>query len=1043
MNNISAPFIKRPVATTLLLIAVVLAGAAAYTLLPIAPLPQIDFPTIFVSAGLPGGSPEVMAASVATPLEKQFTRIAGVTEMTSSSSVGSAQVVLQFDLSRDINAAARDVQAAINAAAGYLPANLPTKPRYRKANPSDAPILILSMTSDVVPKPQLYDIASSIFAQKLSQVKGVGSVNVGGSALPAVRVEVNPQPVSKYNVGLDQIGTFLQGANANKPQGEIADANMRWSLSATDQLLQAKDYKNLIVVYRNNAPVRLSDLGRVVDSTEDVRNMGLSNGKPAVLLQINRQPNANIIDTVDRVKALLPQFRATLPPNVQMNIDTDRTLTIRSSVNDAERNMIISISLVILVVFVFLRNLPATFIPSISVPVSLIGTFSFMYLWGYTLDNLSLMGLAIATGFVVDDAIVVIENITRHIEHGMKPMAAAMRGAQEIGFTVLSMSISLIAVFIPILLMPGIMGRLFREFAVVLSVSIFMSLLVSLTATPMMCARMLKSNQKHGSLYNFGERIFQWVLSTYGSALQVVLNQTAAVMVVVSLTIGVSVYLYIKIPKGFFPQQDTGRLQGNVQGQQHISYQALSEKVKWFEEQVRNDPAVETVNVTAGSNAGGRGGGNNANMNIQLKSFEERGRITSDQVIARIRQKTQNMPGAVLYLQNSQDIRIGGRQSNAQYQYTLQTQDLDLLAQWAPRVLARLALLPQLVDVSSDQQNSGLSSQVVIDRDTASRLGLTAQAVDSALYDAFGQRQVSTMYKSINQYHVVLALQQQWWESPAFLDQIYVQTPRGLSIPLSTFAHFREGITPLSLPHQGQFPSTTVSFNLPEGVSLSDATNAIHKAELDIGMPASITGRFAGTAQAFQDALSSQPMLIGAALLAVYIILGILYESMIHPLTIISTLPSAGVGALIALVMFRTQLTIVALIGIILLIGIVKKNAIMMIDFALAAERNEGLSPRDAIFQACMLRFRPIMMTTACALLGGMPLALGLGSGSELRRPLGITIVGGLLVSQMLTLFTTPVIYLSLDRLRLRFKARKPEYRHRPGILIPGGSTGD
>ena len=1043
MSSISEPFIKRPVATTLLIIAIVLAGAVAYTLLPVAPLPQIDFPTIFVMAGLPGGSPEVMAASVATPLEKQFTRIAGVTEMTSSSSVGSATVVLQFDLSRDINAAARDVQAAINGAAGYLPANLPTNPRYRKANPADAPIIILSMTSDVVPKPQLYDIASSIFAQKLSQVKGVGSVNVGGSALPAVRVEVNPQPVSKYNVGLDQIGTFLQGANANKPQGEISDGNMRWGLSATDQLLQAKDYKDLIVVYRNNAPVRLSDLGRVVDGTEDVRNMGLSNGKPAVLLQISRQPNANIIDTVDRIKALLPQFRATLPPNVQLNIDTDRTLTIRSSVNDAQRNMLISISLVILVVFVFLRNLPATIIPSISVPVSLIGSFSIMYLCGYTLDNLSLMGLAIATGFVVDDAIVVIENITRHIEHGMQPMAAALRGAQEIGFTVLSMSISLIAVFIPILLMPGIVGRLFREFAVVLSVSIFMSLLVSLTATPMMCARMLKSNQKHGKLYNFGERIFQWVLSTYGSALQVALNQTVPVLIVVGLTVGVSVYLYIKIPKGFFPQQDTGRLQGNVQGQQHISYQALSEKVKWFEEQVRNDPAVDVVNVTAGSNAGGRGGGNNANMNIQLKSFEERGRITSDQVVARIRQKTQNMPGAVLYLQNSQDIRIGGRQSNAQYQYTLQTQDLDLLAQWAPRVQARLSLIPQLVDVSSDQQNSGLSSQVVIDRDTASRLGLTAQAVDSALYDAFGQRQVSTMYKSINQYHVVLALEQQWWESPAFLDQIYVQTPRGLSIPLSTFTHFREGITPLSLPHQGQFPSTTISFNLPDGVSLSDAVNAIHKAELDIGMPASITGKFAGTAQAFQDALSSQPILIGAALLVVYIILGMLYESLIHPLTIISTLPSAGVGALIALVLFRTQLTIVALIGIILLIGIVKKNAIMMIDFALAAERNEGLSPRDAIFQACMLRFRPIMMTTACALLGGMPLALGLGSGSELRRPLGITIVGGLLVSQMLTLFTTPVIYLSLDRLRVRFKARKPEYRHRPGILIPGGASGD
>jgi len=1041
MSSISAPFIRRPVATTLLTVAVVLAGGLAYRLLPVAPLPQIDYPTIFVNATLPGGSPEVMAASVATPLEKQFTRIAGVTEMTSFSSIGSAGIVLQFDLSRDINAAARDVQAAINAAAGYLPANLPQNPRYRKINPADAPILILSMTSDVVPRPKLYDIASSIFAQKLSQVGGVGQVNVGGSALPAVRVEVNPQPVSAYNVGLDQIGSFLQGANANKPQGELENAETVYQLSATDQLLEAKDYKNLVVMYRNNAPVRLSDLGRVVDGTEDIRNMGLSNGKPAILLFINRQPNANIIETVDRIKALLPVFRATLPPNVQLNIDTDRTLTIRSSVQDAQRNMLISIGLVILVVFVFLRNFSVTIIPSISVPVSLIGAFGVMYLVGYTLDNLSLMGLAIATGFVVDDAIVVIENITRHIENGMQPLEAALKGAEEIGFTVLSMSVSLIAVFIPILMMSGIVGRLFREFAVVLSVSIFMSLLVSLTTTPMMCARMMKPKHEHGRLYNVTENFFQWMLSTYASALEVVLNRTAPVMVVMMLTIGVSVYLYIKIPKGFFPQQDTGRLQGNVMGQQHISYQALVEKTKWFEEQVRNDPAVENVNVTAGSNAGGRGGTNNANMNIQLKSFEQRGSLTSDQVIARIRQKTQNMPGATLYLQNSQDIRIGGRQSNAQYQYTIQSQDLDLLGQWGPRILARLSLLPQLVDVSSDLQNSGLSSKVIIDRDTAARLGLTAQAVDSALYDAFGQRQVSNIYKSINQYHVVLALEQQWWENPAFLNTIYVQTPRGLTVPLSAFAHFTEGTTPLSLAHQGQLPATTFSFNLPAGVSLGDATNAIHKAELDIGMPVSITGHFAGTAQQFQASLANQPVLIGTALLAVYIILGVLYESLLHPLTIISTLPSAGVGALIALVLFRTELTIVALIGIILLIGIVKKNAIMMIDFALAAERNEGMSPRDAIFQACLLRFRPIMMTTACALLGGLPLALGLGSGSELRRPLGITIVGGLLVSQMLTLFTTPVIYLSMDRLRQRFSGRKATYRHRPGFLIPGGVT--
>jgi len=1038
--SISTPFIERPVATTLLTVAIVLAGGIAYELLPVAPLLQIDYPTINVSAGLPGGSPEVMAASVATPLEKQFTRIAGVTEMTSSSSVGSVNVTLQFDLNRDINAAGRDVQAAINAAAGNLPANLPTNPKYRKNNPADAPILIMSMTSNVVPRSKLYDIASSVFAQKLSQVQGVGNVNVGGSSLPAVRVEVNPQPVSQYNVGLDQIGSFLQGANANKPQGELWNSTSATPLSATDQLFLASEYKDLIVVYRNNSPVRLSDLGRVIDSTEDVRNMGLSNGRPAVTIQINRQPNANIIETVDRIKSLLPQFRASLPPNVQMNIDTDRTLTIRSSVFDAQLNMVISIVLVIFVVFFFLRNGWATFIPSISVPVSLIGTFGAMYLLGYTLDNLSLMALAIATGFVVDDAIVVIENITRHIENGVQPMKAALQGAEEIGFTVLSMSISLIAVFIPILMMGGIVGRLFREFAVVLSIAIAVSMVISLTATPMMCARLLKVKHEHGWFYNTTEKFFQWIISTYSSALAVVLDRTIPVMIVMAVTMAATVYLYIQLPKGFFPQQDTGRLQGNVQGQQHISYQAMEEKVRWFEEKVRNDPAVDVVNVALGSNGGGRGGGNNANMNIQLKDFKSRGGLTSDQVITRIRAKTQDMAGAVLYLQNSQDIRIGGRQSNAQYQYTLQTQELSLLNQWAPRVTARLARLPQLVDVSSDQQSSGLSSNVIIDRDTASRLGLTAQAVDSALYDAFGQRQVSTMYKSINQYHVVLALQQQWWQSPDFLQKIYVQTPKGISVPLSTFTHFREGITPISLPHQGQFPATTISFNLPDGEALSDAVNAINKAEIDIGMPPSITGKFAGTAQAYQDSLSNQPILIGTAILAVYIILGILYESLVHPLTIISTIPSAGIGALIALVLFRTELSIVAMIGIILLIGIVKKNAIMMIDFALAAERNDGMTPRDAIFQACLLRFRPIMMTTACALLGGLPLAMGLGSGSELRRPLGITIVGGLLVSQMLTLFTTPVIYLSLDNLRRRF-SREPQKYKRPGFLIPGGAV--
>jgi multidrug efflux pump len=1037
--SVSSPFIARPVATTLLTIAITLAGAIGYTQLPVSPLPQVDFPTIFVSAGLPGGSPEVMAASVATPLEKQFTRIAGVTEMTSNSSVGSATVIMQFDLSRDINAAARDVQASISAAAAYLPANLPTNPRYRKVNPSDAPILIMSLESNVVPTPVLYDMASSVLAQKLAQVPGVGQVNVNGSSLPAVRVELNPQPVSQYNVGMDQIASFLQGANANRPKGELIDRDLTLPLQTTDQLLQASQYQNLVAVYRNGAPVRLSDLGHVFDSVEDVRNMGLANGRPAVLIQVSRQPNANIIATADAVRAVLPQFQASLPPTVILKVDNDRTNTIRASVIDAERSMIISISLVILVVFVFLRNGWATFIPSVSVPVSLISTFGAMYLIGYTLDNLSLMALTIATGFVVDDAIVVIENIMRHIENGIAPMQAALLGAKEIGFTVLSMSVSLIAVFIPILMMGGIVGRLFREFAVVLSVAIAISMVVSLTTTPMMCARLLKVKHQHGRMYNWTERGFQFIISTYSAALEAVLSHTAMTMLVMLLTIGTSVYLYIKVPKGFFPQQDTGRLQGQIQGQQHISFAALADKVRWFEQQVRTDPDVDTVDSFAGSGSGGfgRGGGNSAQLFCQLKPIGVR-TATADEVIARLRRKTSGMPGAQLFLQSNQDVRVGGRQGNAQYQYTIQTQELPLLAEWGPKVLERLGHLPEITDVSSDQQNSGLSENVIIDRDTASRLGLTAQAVDSALYDAFGQRQVSTMYKSINQYHVVLALEQKWWSSPSVLDKVYVQTPRGIEVPISAFAKWSEGITPLSIPHQGQFPSSTISFNLAEGISISDAVIAINKAEIEMGLPAQITGSFAGTAKAFQDSVSNQPVLILTALLAVYIILGILYESLIHPLTIISTIPSAGIGALIALVLFRTQLDIIAMIAIILLIGIVKKNAIMMIDFALAAERNEGMNSRDAIFQACLLRFRPIMMTTMAALLGALPLALGSGTGSELRRPLGIAIVGGLIVSQMLTLFTTPVIYLSLDRLRHRF-SRKVTGRRRPSILIPGG----
>jgi multidrug efflux pump len=1039
--SISTPFIYRPVATTLFLVAITLAGGLAYTLLPVSALPEVDFPTITVTASLPGASPAVMAASVATPLEKQFTRIAGVTEMTSNSSVGAAQVTLQFDLNRDINAAAREVQAAINSSAGLLPSNLPSLPRYKKINPADQPILLMTLESDVVPRPQLYDIASSVFAQKLSQVNGVGQVQVGGSSLPAVRVEVNPQPVSNYNVGLDQIGTFLQNANANRPKGALANADVQVPIYASDQLFLAKEYKDLVVVYRNGAPVRLSDLGRVIDGNEDVRNLGIVNGNPMVLIQINRQPNANIVDTVARIKALIPQFQAQLPPTVRFKIASDRTITTRDSMRDAQRNMIVSIGLVILVVFVFLRSGWSTFIPSVAVPVSILATFGAMYLMGYTLDNLSLMALTIATGFVVDDAIVVVENITRHLENGMKPMQAALKGAAETGFTVLSMSVSLIAVFIPILMMSGVVGRLFREFAITLSAAIVVSMIVSVTVTPMMCAWLLKEHRQHGYMYMLGDRFFKWIISAYASALDVVLDHPSSVLLVILLTLGVNVYLYVKIPKGFFPQQDTGRLNGAILGEQHISYQALVEKAKWFEEQVRNDPDVETVMMVAGTSGGGFGG-NAAAINVQLKPVGVR-KSTSDQVIARLRRQTAGMPGAIMFLQNSQDVRVGGRQGNAQYQYTLQGPDFESLAEWGPRVLQRLSALPQIADVSSDLQNSGLSSSVIIDRDTASRLGLTAQAVDSALYDAFGQRQVSVMYKSINQYHVVLALQQQWWENPDFLKIIYVQTPKGTDVPLSSFTHFAQGLTPIRLPHQGQFPATTFSFNLAENVPLSDAVVAIDRAEVDIGLPANITGRFAGTARAYQQALSNQPVLIGTALLAVYIVLGILYESLIHPLTIISTLPSAGVGALVAMVLFKSNLDIVGMIGIILLIGIVKKNAIMMIDFALAAERNEGMDSRNAIYQACLLRFRPIMMTTMCALLGGMPMALGWGAGAELRKPLGIAIVGGLLVSQMLTLFTTPVIYLYLDRLRKRFTSRQPSYRHRPGFLVPGGVAGD
>ena len=1029
--NISAPFIKRPVATTLLTVAVGLAGAVAYRFLPVSPLPQVDFPTIRVSAKLPGASPETMASSVATPLERQFGRIAGVTEMTSSSSIGSTSVVLQFDLNRNIDAAARDVQAAINAAHGQLPSNLPSNPSYKKVNPADAPILMLAMTSDLVSKARMYDIASSILQQKLSQVEGVGEVDVGGGALPAVRVDANPTILNHYGLSLEDLRSVLGSANANRPKGSLADQNQTWSLGATDQLLKADAYRPLLVAYQNGGAIRLGDVATVTDSVEDIRTGGLANGKPAVLLIVYRQPGANIIETVDRVLALLPLFRASIPPTVTLSVVLNATTTIRASVRDVELTLLISIGLVILVVFLFLRSLRSTLIPSVAVPISLIGTFGGMYLLGYSLDNLSLMALTIATGFVVDDAIVVIENITRYLEQGMAPLQAALVGAREIGFTVLSISISLVAVFIPILMMGGIIGRLFREFAVTLSLAIGVSLLVSLTTTPMMCATLLRPHdqESHGPLYRASERVFQWVLKRYETSLSWVLNHQPLMLAVTLLTMVATVYLYIIIPKGFFPQQDTGRINGSIQGDQDISFQEMRGRITQLAKIVLQDPAIDAV---MGFNGGGFGGRplNAGNMFITLKPLAER-KISADQVIGRLRGKLARIPAVTLYLQPVQDVRVGGRSANAQYQYTLQSDSVKDLLVWGPRMLQKLKTVPGLLDVNSDQQNKGLEAQLVIDRATAARLGITTQMIDNTLYDAFGQRQVSTMYTQLNQYHVVLEVDPQFWQSPEGLEHIYVKTTSGAQVPLSAFTHYEPSTSPLVVTHQGQFPSVTLSFNLRPGLALGDAVEAVEEAGREIGLPASIHGSFQGTAQVFESSLATEPLLIAAALITVYIVLGVLYESTIHPVTILSTLPSAGLGALLALLLFRTELSVIALIGIILLIGIVKKNAIMMIDFALDAERNEGKSPVDAIYQACLLRFRPIMMTTMAALLGGLPLALGGGVGSELRRPLGIAIVGGLILSQALTLFTTPVVYLYLDRYRLYFARHRAARQER------------
>src|SRR6266852_2019095 len=1014
-SNFSAPFVRRPVATSLVTIAIFLSGVIAFRYLPVAPLPQVDLPTIGVGAGLPGASPETMASAVATPLERQFGRIAGVTQMTSSSTLGNTGITLQFDLNRDINAAARDVEAAINAARSQLPADIPSQPTYRKVNSADSPILLLSLTSDTIPAGQIYDASDSILAQKIAQVEGVGQVFTWGSSRPAVRVQVNPQQLNSYGISLETVRKALQGANSNLAKGALSNNDRAWPISDTDQLFKAYEYEPLIVAGHTGAAVRLVDIARVSDSVEDIRNLGLSGGKPCVIIAIFRQPGANMIETADRVKATLPWLQASISPALKLQVIIDRTLVIRASVHEVERTMIISITLVILVVFAFLRNYRATVIPSVAVPLSLVGTFGVMYLVGYSIDNLSLMALTISTGFVVDDAIVVIENIARHMESGMNAMQATMKGASEIGFTVLSMSVSLIAVFIPILMMGGIVGRLFREFAVVLSVAIVVSLFVSLTTTPMLCARFLKHDhkKKHGFAYRLSEGAFNGMLMGYDHALRWVLRHQPVILCITILTAGLSVYMFGKVNKGFFPQQDTGRINGYIQADQDTSFIEMSKKMRAFTNIVMADPAVDTVT----SFTGGGNGTSTARMFAQLKPLEER-KISADQVIARLRGKSSKIPGASLFLSAVQDVTIGGRFGGAQYQYTLQADNLDDLYHWAPIIMTRMRQIPELRDINSDQQNKGLQTYLAVDRDTAGRLGVSAQDIDNALGDAFGQRQVSNIYKGLNQYHVVLEVAPEFQQNPDALKFIYVPSNTGKLVPLSSFSHYEPSNTSLSVNHQGIFPSITLSFNLTPGASLGPAVQHIEQAKLQLGVPNTVHATFQGTAQAFQDSLSNQLLLIITALLAVYIVLGILYESFIHPITILSTIPSAGIGALLAIQLIKSDLNIIALIGIILLIGIVKKNAILMIDFAVQVEREEGLSPVEAIYKACLLRFRPILMTTMAALLGALPLALGTGVGAELRRPLGITIVGGLILSQMLTLFTTPVVYIYMDRLQ-------------------------
>jgi multidrug efflux pump len=1092
----STPFIRRPVATTLLTFGVAAAGAVAFFQLPVSPLPQVDYPTISVRADLPGGSPAVLATSVATPLERHLGQIADVTEMTSTSTVGSTRVTLQFGLNRDINGAARDVQAAINAARADLPAGLRSNPTYRKVNPADAPILILALTSDTLRQGELYDAASTVLSQKLSQIDGIGEVTVGGSSLPAVRVDLNPSALFKYGIGLEDVRAAIASANAHSPKGAIEVEDRHFQIYDNDQASTAAEYRSLIIAYRNGAPVRLADVGEVTDAVENIRNAGLANGKPSVLVILYRAPGANIIETVDRVMALLPELQAAIPPAIDLMPAVDRSTTIRASLKEVERTLMISVILVILVVFLFLRSARATLVPSVAVPVSLIGTFAVMYLLDYSIDNLSLMALTVATGFVVDDAIVVLENVSRHIEAGVPRLQAAIKGAGEVSFTVMSMSISLVAVFIPILLMGGIVGRLFREFAVTLSVAIMVSLAVSLTTTPMMCAMLLKRapHGRQGRFNRIAERLFTAMLRGYERTLAWALDHPRFIVTILLATIGINVYLYVVIPKGFFPQQDTGRINGGIQADQSISFQLMRQKLQQFIEIARKDPAVDTV---VGFTGGGQTNGGFVFMS--LKPIGERN-VSADQLIGRLRAQLAQVPGATLFLQAVQDIRAGGRAGNAQYQFTLQADSVEDLYSWAPKILAELQRVPQLTDVNSNQQNNGLETDITIDRATAARLGITVAQIDNTLYDAFGQRQVSTIYNARNQYHVIMEVAPKYWQNAQTLDDIYISksggsaggtqatnavagTVRGAKagstaatvaadasrnlalnsigntgkgtasagaavststetmVPLSAVATYAPGSIPLAINHQGLFVATTISFNLAPGSSLSDAVGAVNEVMARLGVPAAIHGTFQGTARVYEQSLRNQPYLILAALIAVYIVLGVLYESYIHPITILSTLPSAGVGAVLALMICNTEFSIIGLIGVILLIGLVKKNAIMMIDFALDAERTRGLTSRQAIYDACLLRFRPIMMTTNAALFGALPLAIGFGEGGEMRRPLGIAIVGGLILSQMLTLYTTPVVYLYLDRLSLWL--RDIRGRSRPHAvpqvpLVPG-----